>query len=305
MYCTGFADEAATDLPGQISATRALGWTRIESRKIDNLNIHDLDQAAFDRAAGLLSEAGIAVNCFGSAIGNWAKAIDQDDRPSQQEAERAIPRMRRLGTTLIRVMSYALLPGKAPAEQDAPERFRRLNELTKRFLDHGIQPVHENCNNYGGMGWRQTLEMLERVPGLKLVFDTGNPVHDADWSNPAKPDGTRARQSSWDFYRHVREHIAYVHIKDARFDPAKGQVVHTWPGEGEGDVRRIVADLLAHGYDGGFSIEPHLAVVHHDPAITAPEAIMRANYIEYGRRFAAMLADLRAPSGSQSAAAAR
>ncbi len=31
--------------------------------------------------------------------------------------------MQRLGTKLIRIMSYALLPGKAPAEQHAPERF--------------------------------------------------------------------------------------------------------------------------------------------------------------------------------------
>ncbi len=88
-----------------------------------------------------------------------------------------------------------------------------------------------------------------------------------------------------------------MHIKDARPISTKGQVVHTWPGEGEGDVRRIVADLLAHGYDGGFSIEPHLAVVHHDPSITAPEAIMRANYVEYGQRFMAMLGDIRAQAG--------
>ena len=26
----------------------------------------------------------------------------------------------------------------------------------------------------------------------------------------------------------------------------------TWPGEGEGDVRAIVKDLLDSGYDGGF-----------------------------------------------------
>ncbi len=292
MYHTGFADEAARHLPGQIAATRALGWTRIEARSIDGVNIHDLEDAAFERAAGQLRDAGITVNCFGSAIANWGKRIDADDGPSQAELERAIPRMRTLGTRLIRIMSYALLPGRPPAEQMAQERFRRLRELTRRLLDQGLQPVHENCNNYGGMGWRYTLELLEAVPGLQLVFDTGNPVQDDDRSAPRRSDGSWPKQSSWEFYRQVRSHIAYVHIKDARWDAAAGHAVHTFPGEGEGDVRRILKDLLASGYDGGFSIEPHLSVVHHDPSITAPERIMRENYLEYGRRFMALVAEL-------------
>ena len=70
--------------------------------------------------------------------------------------------------------------------------------------------------------------------------------------------------------------------------------MHTYPGEGEGDVRRIVKDLLANGYDGGFSMEPHLAVQHHDPSITSPEAIMYANYVEYGRRFMKLVDGVRA-----------
>ena len=47
MYFTGFADEAAPDLAGQISATKELGWSNIESRAIDGTNIHDLSDEAF------------------------------------------------------------------------------------------------------------------------------------------------------------------------------------------------------------------------------------------------------------------
>ena len=39
MYYTGFADEAAPDIDGQIRATKALGWGHIESRNIDGENI--------------------------------------------------------------------------------------------------------------------------------------------------------------------------------------------------------------------------------------------------------------------------
>ena len=35
MYYTGFADEAANDLATQIKATKELGWSNIESRRID------------------------------------------------------------------------------------------------------------------------------------------------------------------------------------------------------------------------------------------------------------------------------
>ena len=34
MYFTGFADEAASDIDGQIRATKELGWQFIESRSI-------------------------------------------------------------------------------------------------------------------------------------------------------------------------------------------------------------------------------------------------------------------------------
>jgi sugar phosphate isomerase/epimerase len=303
MYFTGFADEAAHSIDGQIRATKELGWRWIESRKIDGANIHDISDDAFDAVCRKLEAASVGINCFGSAIANWGKKIDEPNEPSLAEARRAIPRMQRLGTKLIRVMSYAVLPGRPPQEQLEEERFRRLRELTALFLDAGIQPVHENCMNYGGMGWRYSLRIVERVPGLKLVFDTGNCVHSDDVDAPAAADGKRPRQSTWEFYTHVRDHIAYVHIKDGRWDAAAGHGVHTFPGEGQADVKRIVADLLSRGYDGGFSMEPHLAVVHHDPSLSSPESIMYANYVEYGRRFMRLVDEIRTTTAVRTGAA--
>jgi sugar phosphate isomerase/epimerase len=306
MYLTGFADEAANDVHGQIRATRELGWRWIEARNVDGKNLHDLHEPAFEAVVAALESAGVGVNCFGSAIANWGKRIDQPYETSLAETARAIPRMRRLGTTLVRIMSFAVLrnaDGSPAADQMEAERFRRLNDLVARFRDGGIVPVHENCMNYGGMGWRYTRRLLDAVPGLDLVFDTGNPSHsdDCDPLLEGRPWVPGVKQSAWEFYRHVRERIAYVHIKDGLIG-RDGAHVHTWPGEGAGDVRRIVADLLARGYDGGFSMEPHLAVVHHDPTVTSPDAIRFANYVAYGRRFEALLAGIRAGGTSTAAA---
>ena len=42
MKLTGFADEAAQDLPTQIKATQELGWNYISARGVSGKNIHDL-----------------------------------------------------------------------------------------------------------------------------------------------------------------------------------------------------------------------------------------------------------------------
>jgi len=87
MYLTGFADEAAADAGGQIRATKELGWQHIEARAVAGVNVHDLPEREFDAFCGQLGDAGISVNCFGSAIANWARA----------SRSRSIPRWRKHG----------------------------------------------------------------------------------------------------------------------------------------------------------------------------------------------------------------
>ena len=147
--------------------------------------------------------------------------------------------------------------------------------------DGGITCVLENCSGWAAGSYEHTLRTLEAVnsPALKLVFDTGNPVfHDDIRGVPPYK-----KQNSWEFYNAVKEHIVYVHIKDGYMDGDKE--VFTFPGEGKGYVKEIIADLLKNGYDGGFSIEPHMAVVFHDKSVQSEADIQYNNYIEYGKRF--------------------
>ena len=280
MYFTGFADEAAKGIDGQIKATLDLGWHNIEARAIDGVNIHDLDDAAFDAVAEKLSRAGIQINCFGSAIANWAKSIEKEEdfEKDLEQTQRAIVRMKRLGTPLIRIMSYAVLKNRVPEDQLREKRIERLRRIVDLFLDAGIQPVHENCMNYGGMGWSFTLDLIDNIPGLKLVFDTGNPIFNADYTKKAP----YPMQSSWEFYNIVRDHIAYIHIKDGKM--ADGKMIYSYCGEGDGDVQKILNDAFGRGYDGGISIEPHLGAVFHDPSVKSDAEKTMAMYHEYGKR---------------------
>jgi len=287
MYMTGFADEAAAGIDGQIKATLELGWSNIEARAIDGMNIHDLDERAFDIVCGKLKDAGVSINCFGSAIANWGKHIDQSMDADMNALNRAIPRMKRLGTQMIRIMSYAVLPTRSPEDQMKEERFARLRLITDMLLQNGIQPVHENCMNFGGMGWSYTLALIDNVPGLKLVFDTGNPVFTDDRTKPEP----YPKQSSWDFYNNVKEHVVYIHVKDGIW--AGDKTVYTYPGLGNGDVRKILQDAIKSGYDGGISIEPHIGAVFHDPSMNTDEERKYSMYVEYGRRMEKMIEEIK------------
>ncbi len=287
---TGFADEASRDLDKQIAATKELGWSAISARMIGDKNIHELPQSEFDRVADQLDEAGISVPEFGSLIANWGKTIDSDFAITLAEVERAIPRMKRLGTKLIRVMSYAQEPwGEDQQEQ---ERFRRLREIVKRFNDAGLTAIHENCMNWGGFSAEHTLRLVEKVPGLKLVFDTGNPVFQRDRS---KPDGNGGVpwQDPFEFWEKVRDHVVHIHIKDC-LNPVSDEVEpeYTMPGDGQAKLREILGDARARGYDGWIAIEPHVATVFHAPDPAAVDwQQCYDSYVEYGRRFEALLAD--------------
>lgn len=293
MYLTGFADEAADDLKGQIQVTKLLGWENIEARKINGKLISHLSDHEFNCIQQKLEKADIGINCFASTIANWQRTVNSPLEEDLMEARRILPRMKKLGTKMVRIMSYAPLrdeKGRILEDQKEEEIFQRINRICQIFIKEGIVPVHENCMTYGGISWQNTLNLLNHVPGLKLVFDTGNPVAlvaECEKSSSINPD-----KISWDFYQHVKENIVYVHIKDVLFDPKNHRLTYTYPGDGQANVREIVEDLLMHGYDGGFSIEPHMEVVFHDPSQRSTNQARSDNYVNYGNRFMRLLENI-------------
>jgi hypothetical protein len=56
-------------------------------------------------------------------------------------------------------------------------------------------------------------------------------------------------------------------------------------------VGEIVKDLLDSGYDGGFSMEPHMEVVFHESGVQSQAEARLATYYEYGRRFMKLIAE--------------
>lgn len=295
MILMGIGDEAGSSLDTQIKATKELGWKHIEMRGVEvpgfaKDNFHNIPDAAFDQAVAKLQENDISVYAFGSTIMNWAKTVETPFDVTLAEVKRTIPRMQKIGTKFVRVMSFKPKDdeGEIPAVV-----FERVKEVTKMFLDAGIQPVHENCMNYGGMSWQHAEQLLEKVPGLKWVFDTANPIFNSD-RRGAKPWG---RQDPWEFWLQMKAHTAHIHIKDATWNPAKNDADYNWPGEGQGRVKDILRDAFASGYKAGVSIEPHMVVVFHDVSGTGKsvtEEDTRVNFVEYGKRLEKIIAEVKA-----------
>jgi len=292
MILTGIGDEAGNTIDAQIAALQELGWKHIEARGVEvpgfkKGNFHEIPDEAFDIAAGKLSDAGIDILCFGTTILNWAKDVNTPWEITVGEVDRCIPRMQKVGCKFARIMS---LKPADDAEEIPQLVIDRVKEVSNRFLDAGITPVHENCMNHGGMSPKHGLELLEKVPGLKHVFDTANPIFNADRSKLTP----WPKQDPWEYWQAVKDHVVHIHIKDATWNDAKGDADYNWPGEGTGKVREILKDAFARGYDAGISIEPHMVVVFHDAKSVSNDDAMRANFVEYGQRLEKLIKEVKA-----------
>lgn len=277
MFLSGIADEAGKNIEKQIKAHKELGWNHIEIRNVDGKNLTDIDEAEFNQVAEKLDEAKMQVCCFASQIANWARKISGNFDLDVEELKRAIPRMHRLGTKYIRIMSY---PNDNWSESEWREEvMRRLKKLARISEDGGVILAHENCSGWGGMDPKRALDIMETVnsPNLRFLFDTGNRPGEGTPGGEGTP---------WDVYQKVRSYIVHVHIKDYRDKEGNERV---FPGEGICQVEKIVRDLLSLRYKGGFSIEPHMAsIVHLGKKAEDPEAAYRL-YLEYGKKAKALV----------------
>lgn len=280
MTLSGIADEASPVLDEQLAAHEELGWASIELRSVGKANVCEMEDGEFDAVAGRIEAQGFAVPCLASAIANWSRPITAGFARDAADLRRAAPRMRRLGTRFIRIMSW---PNDGLAEGAwRSEALARLMELARIAGGEGIVLALENCSGWASASPATLRGAVEEIgsPTLRILFDTGNAVGDGG-----------GRDDSWKFYEAARPYICHVHVKDCARGPA-GEAVYGWPGEGWGMVKEILADLAATGYDDAVSIEPHISGQIHKGSTGGEARNAREVYLEYGRRTMAILREI-------------
>ena len=257
---SGFADEIDPDLETQCAVLDELGITHVEFRSAWGTNVLDLTDEQVEAAGKVLAAHGLAVSSIGSPIGKINIADDFDAHLVR--ADRALTVAQRLGAPFIRIFSFFLRPDQQHADvRDAV--IARMAALAARAEAGGVVLLHENEKDIYGDVPARVLDIVESVgsPALRLAWDPANYVQ---VGVVPYPQG----------YELLRPYTDYIQIKDAVL--GTGEVVPA--GEGDGRVRDTIRALAADGFDGFFSMEPHLGTANPLGGFSGPDNFRRATH---------------------------
>ena len=250
---SGFIDEISKDFTEQCEVASGLGLRHVEVRSAWGTNILDLDAGQLDTLRETLDGYGLKVSSIGSPIGKIS--IDDEFAPHLERMRHAVEVAKTLEAPYIRIFSFFIPEGTDP-DSRRDEVLNRMSALADVAAGADVILVHENEKEIYGDIPRRCLDIVTSVsaPHLQLAWDSANFVQ----------VGVRPFTEG---YAMLRPHVSYIQIKDALL--ADGTVVVA--GAGDGEVPETVRALRADGFDGFFSLEPHLGEFTAFGAMSGPE----------------------------------
>nr|AHE14702.1 putative sugar phosphate isomerase/epimerase [uncultured bacterium] len=255
---SGFIDEISPDFTEQCRVAAELGLKYVEVRSAWDVNILDLKPEQLSAMKETLAAHDLQVSSIGSPIGKIY--IDEPFAPHLDRARHAAEVAHFFAAPYIRIFSFFLRPGANPADHRA-EVMDRMKALTRVAEEADLILLHENEKEIYGDVPTRCLDIVRSVgsPHLRLAWDSANFVQ----------VGVRPYT---DGYAVLRPHVEYVQIKDAL--AADGTVVPA--GEGDGELAQTIRALNHDGFDGFFSLEPHLSTGTAVGGFSGPEEFRRA-----------------------------
>jgi sugar phosphate isomerase/epimerase len=255
---SGFIDEISDDFSEQCKVAAGLGLRYVEVRSAWGTNILDLDDAQLTTVRETLAEHGLKVSSIGSPIGKIS--IGDDFPPHLKRMRRAVEVAELLEAPYIRLFSFFIPEGIDP-DSRRDEVLSRMSALAEAAADSDVILVHENEKEIYGDIPRRCLDIVTSVdsPKLQLAWDPANFVQ----------VGVRPFTEG---YSMLRPYVGYIQIKDALL--ADGTVVVA--GAGDGEVVETIRALRADGFDGFFSLEPHLGEYTAFGALSGSELFTKA-----------------------------
>ncbi|HMI35408.1 MAG TPA: sugar phosphate isomerase/epimerase family protein [Propionibacteriaceae bacterium] len=250
---SGFVDEISDDFTEQCQVASGLGLRYVEVRSAWGTNILDLDDSQLANVQETLDRYGLKVSSIGSPIGKIS--IDDEFPPHLERMQHALEVAESLHAPYIRIFSFFIPEGTDP-DSRREEVLSRMGALAEAAVDSDVILVHENEKEIYGDIPRRCLDIVTSVssPKLQLAWDPANFVQ----------VGVRPFSEG---YAMLRPHVGYIQIKDALL--VDGTVVVA--GAGDGEVPETVRALRADGFDGFFSLEPHLGEYTAFGALSGPE----------------------------------
>lgn len=237
---SAFADEIDPRLDVQMDVLEQHGISYIETRGVGGKNITEYSPEEVREIKKQLDDRGFRISAIGSPIGKIG--ITDDFGPHMESFKRTLEIAKILETRYIRMFSFYIPEGDKPEKyrDEVMDRWRQFLEATEGT---GIMLLHENEKGIYGDTPQRCLDLVKAMDSanLKLIFDPANFVQCDVVTYP-------------EAYELLREHVVYMHIKDAVYSDHR--VVPA--GQGDGRVKDILESLYKSGFDGFLSIEPHL-----------------------------------------------
>lgn len=240
---TGFADEISPKLDDQIRVLKNNKITHLEMRGVNGKSVSDftLDEARSYHQK--LAEAGLAVSSIGSPIGKIN--IHDEFAPHLEKFKHTLEIARNFQAPYIRMFSFFISPDENPDDfkDEVIARWKQFLAVAKDYPE--ITLLHENEKEIYGDTPERCLTLVEELNSsqLKVAFDPANFV-----------------QCDVKVFPHafnlLKDHIAYMHIKDAKYSDHKV----TPAGLGDGNVQAVLEALVAQNFNGFASLEPHLSI---------------------------------------------
>jgi len=265
---SAFADEISADLNEQIEVIRSEHIHFIDLRGVWGTNVLDLTDQQVTEIKQRLDAQDIGVSAIASPIGKIP--VDASFEDHLQRFRRAIELAQFFQTPFIRIFSFypPISDGNANAGHESadPATWRnevisRLRELTRLARNANLILLHENEKDIYGDTITRCTDLLQNISDghFQAIFDPANFI--------------QCKQSPYpDAYQQLRPWLRYMHVKDALAD---GTVVPA--GEGVTQWLEILQQLQLDGYDGFFSLEPHLALAGQFQGFSGPELFRKAS----------------------------
>jgi sugar phosphate isomerase/epimerase len=255
---TGFADEISPELEEQLETLAQESMGYMELRSVWNTNVLDLSDDELDRIKAATAQRSIGISSIGSPIGKVP--VTDPFGPHLERFRHALYAADVMESPYVRVFSFFVPEGQEPGHY-REEVIDRMGIMAGEAENSGVTLLHENEKEIYGDVPSRCLEILAGVgsPALRAAWDAANFVQ----------CGVRPYTEG---YASLRPYVEYVHVKDA----LSGSDSVVPAGEGDGQLPDTLSALRASGFDGFFSLEPHLASAGTYSGFSGPELFRKA-----------------------------
>lgn len=220
-------------------------YTAVKEAGAEAVDIASIDFQFGGEAAVLeaLERTGLKCSCYLAFIGA-PMPTEQGNREAVAQGKAAVDQTLRLGSKVMMFVPAGNQEAVAVmSRQELAEGFAAvLRPVVEYAAENGVTVVIEDAphREFPMCSEAELRYLLEAVPGLKLVYDSGNMLH--------------ADEDPVEYYDHLAQYAAHAHLKDIGRSE-DGKLMECRHGDGSVNFPVLFDHMKGNGFDGYMAIE--------------------------------------------------